>query len=64
MKLRVSEEGLVYRPGRATGVDDLYCPWTVEQIQCGDWCPFCEIDDKQVVLHCTGTRVVYERITK
>lgn len=63
MKLKVDDEGLIARPDRVLGYD-LNCPWSTNSERCGDWCPFCEIDDKQVVLHCTGTRVVYERANK
>ncbi len=63
MKLHVCESGFMNRIGKMTG-STLWCPWDSNQVRCGDWCPFCEVDDKQVVLHCTGRRLVYERITQ
>lgn len=51
---RVSDDQLAGR---------LSCPRQAD-CDCFDWCPFCEIDKGQVVLHCTGTKVVFERVQR
>lgn len=40
-----------------------FCPSSQGESVCANWCPFCEIDGHQVTLHCTGNRVIFERIS-
>jgi len=55
MKLSINDEGRLRRRSGA-----LCCPFHTYGANCGVWCPFCEIDEHQVTLHCTGTKVVFE----
>ena len=68
MKAVVSDNGCISRIGySSTGERNtrfLYCPVTENTPHCGDWCPFCQIDTHQVTLHCTGTKVVFEKEVK
>ena len=47
---------------RREGGQYLYCPFVAVPPHCSDSCPFCCIDEMQIVLRCTGTPVIFERI--